>query len=85
MRLDLFLSKTGLIKRRTLAKEAADAGMVRINSQKAKPGHEIKERDVIEIGGSHAMTVEVLKVPDGSVRKEDREKYYRVLSGTNTA
>lgn len=85
MRLDLFLSKTGLIKRRTLAKEVADAGMVRINSQKAKPGHEIKERDVIEIGGSHAMTVEVLKVPDGSVRKEDREKYYRVLSGTNTA
>lgn len=85
MRLDLFLSKTGLIKRRTLAKEVADAGMVKVNAQKAKPGHEIKESDVIEIGGSHAMTIEVLKVPGGSVRKEDREKYYKIVSGSNTA
>lgn len=85
MRLDLFLCKTGLVKRRTLAKEVADSGMVKVNSQKAKPGHEIKESDVIDIGGSHAVTVEVLKVPGGSVRREDRGKYYRVLSGSNTA
>jgi len=85
MRLDLFLCKTGLVKRRTLAKEVADAGLVKVNSQKAKAGREINARDIIEIGGNRALTVEILLVPTGSVRKEDRDKYYRILSGSNTA
>jgi ribosomal 50S subunit-recycling heat shock protein len=85
MRLDLFLCKTGLAKRRTLAKEIADAGLVKVNSQKAKPGREINERDIIEIGGNRAVAVEVLMIPGGSVRKEDREKYYKIISGSNTA
>lgn len=80
MRLDLFLCKTGLIKRRTLAKEFIDSGMVRVNAQKAKPGREINISDIIEMGGKIGRTVEVCMVPQGSVRKEDREKYYRVIS-----
>ena len=85
MRLDLFLCKTGIIKRRTLAKEIADSGLVKVNSQKAKPGREINEHDIIEIGGNRAIVVEVLKVPTGSVRKEDREKHFRILDGSNRA
>jgi ribosomal 50S subunit-recycling heat shock protein len=80
MRLDLFLSKVGLIKRRTIAKELADNGMIRVNEQKAKPSKELEVGDIISIGGKRPITVEIKAIPAGSVKKEDRDAYYLKLA-----
>lgn len=49
MRLDRFLKVSMVIKRRVVAKELADAGLVLVNEKVAKPNTEIKVNDVIEI------------------------------------
>jgi len=79
MRLDLFLSRVGVVKRRTIAKEMADNGLIRLNGSPAKAGKEISAGDIIRIGGNRPVAVEVLEVPGGSVKKDDREKYVRTL------
>jgi ribosomal 50S subunit-recycling heat shock protein len=80
MRVDDYLSTVGLIKRRTVAKEMADNGLVEINGRKIKPSHEVKVGDIIAIKGSRPFTVEVLQVPRGSVSKTARTDYYRSLA-----
>ena len=50
MRLDKYLKVSRLIKRRTVANEACDAGRVMINGKTAKAGTDVKVGDVIEIG-----------------------------------
>jgi ribosomal 50S subunit-recycling heat shock protein len=49
MRLDLFLKKTSLIKRRTIAKEIVEKGFVMVNEKIAKPSTEIKSGDIISL------------------------------------
>ena len=49
MRLDLLLKQTGLIKRRTIAKELVDLGKVLINDKTAKPSSEVKENNVLTL------------------------------------
>ena len=49
MRLDKFLKVSRVIKRRTVANEACDAGRVVVNGKVAKAGHEVKIGDVVEI------------------------------------
>ena len=62
MRLDKYLKVSRLIKRRTVANEACDAGRVMINGKTAKAGAEVKAGDVIEIGfGTRNVKVEVLQ------------------------
>ncbi len=80
MRVDDYLSTVGLIKRRTVAKEMADNGLVEVNGRKVKPSHEVKISDIIAIKGSRPFTVEVLQVPHGSVSKTARTDYYRPLA-----
>jgi ribosomal 50S subunit-recycling heat shock protein len=79
MRIDIYLSKVGLIKRRTVAKDIADRGLVRINNRPAKPSSEIKEGDIVRISGKREQSVEIIKIPAGNVRKEDRLEYYKIL------
>jgi ribosomal 50S subunit-recycling heat shock protein len=79
MRLDLFLSRTGVVKRRTIAKELADNGLIRLNGNPAKAGREVEEGDIVQIGGKHPVAVEILAIPGGSVKKEDRDKYFKTL------
>ena len=65
MRLDKYLKVSRLIKRRTVANEACDAGRVMINGKTAKAGAEVKAGDVIEIGfGTRNVKVEVLDVQE---------------------
>ena len=79
MRLDKFLKVSRLIKRRTVANEACDAGRVLINDRSAKASAQVKAGDTIEIQfGGKAVKVEVLDVKD-TVRKEDAENLYRYL------
>lgn len=80
MRIDLLLSRLGLIKRRTVAKEMTDNGLVKINGRNAKPSQEVRPGDIIGIGGKWALTVEITEIPGGSVKKDDRLKYYKLLS-----
>lgn len=49
MRLDLYLKKTSLIKRRTVAKEIVERGHTLINNKVAKPSSDVKTGDVIEL------------------------------------
>ena len=49
MRLDLFLKETRIIKRRTIAKEFCERGLVKANGKVAKPSYEVKSEDVLNI------------------------------------
>ncbi|MCP4706556.1 MAG: RNA-binding S4 domain-containing protein [candidate division Zixibacteria bacterium] len=80
MRLDLYLSKVGLVKRRSKAKELASSGLVEINGKNSKPSYEIKIGDIVKIGGKQMITAELLDIPNGNVKKEDREKYFKILN-----
>ena len=79
MRLDKYLKVSRLIKRRTVANEACDAGRVLINDRPAKASAQVKEGDVLEIQfGSKAVRVEVLNVQE-TVKKEEAQDLYRYL------
>ena len=79
MRLDKFLKVSRLIKRRTVANEACDAGRVLINEKVAKASTNVKEGDVIEIQFStKAVKVEVLDVQE-TVKKDEAKELYRYL------
>ena len=79
MRLDKYMKVSRLIKRRTVANEACDAGRVLINDRPAKASAQVKEGDVLEIQfGSKAVRVEVLNVQE-TVKKEEAQELYRYL------
>ena len=79
MRLDKFLKVSRLIKRRTVANEACDAGRVLVNDKVAKASVNVKVGDVIEIRfGTKSVKVEVQNVQE-TVRKEEAAEMYRYL------
>ena len=76
MRLDKYLKVTRLIKRRTVANEACDAGRVLVNGKEAKASVKVKIGDVIEIHfGTKSVKVEVLAIQDTSKKEEAKELY----------
>lgn len=79
MRLDKFLKVSRLIKRRTVANEACDAGRVLVNEKPAKASLNVKEGDVIEIQfGTRSVKVQVLDVQE-TVKKEEAKELYKYL------
>jgi ribosomal 50S subunit-recycling heat shock protein len=65
MRLDKFLKVSRVIKRRTVAADAAQAGRITINGKPAKPASQVSEGDVLEIAfGNHTARYEVLLVTE---------------------
>ena len=79
MRLDKYLKVSRLIKRRTVANEACDAGRVSINGKVAKASSNVKEGDVIEIAfGTRTVKAEILTVTE-TVKKEDAKDMYRLI------
>ena len=79
MRLDKYLKVSRLIKRRTVANEACDAGRVFINDKAARASQPVKVGDRITIAfGEREMRVEVLRVEE-TVRKEEAGELYRVI------
>lgn len=79
MRLDKYLKVSRLIKRRTVANEACDAGRVFVNGKEAKASVSVKAGDKIEIQfGNKSVAVEVLNVED-NVKKEQAKEMYRYL------
>ena len=79
MRLDKYLKVSRVIKRRTVANEACDAGRVLVNDRPAKASVNVKAGDIIEIQfGTSSVKVEVLDVQE-TVRKDDAKELYRYL------
>ena len=79
MRLDKYLKVSRLIKRRTVANEACDAGRVSVNGKVAKASQNVKSGDVIEIAfGTRNVKVEVLDVAE-TVKKEEAKELFRYL------
>ena len=80
MRLDKYLKVSRLIKRRTVANEACDAGRVLVNSKPARASYEIRVGDLIEIGmGAHSIRARVLSVTE-TVGKGQASDLYQILS-----
>lgn len=80
MRLDNFISSIGVIKRRTVAKQMADGGHIKVNDRKAKPSYRTKIGDVIEVTGKLYIKIQVKKIPEsGSVPKDSRSDYFEVF------
>lgn len=79
MRLDKFLKVSRLIKRRTVANEACDAGRVLVNGTVAKASQKVKKGDIIEIQlGTRTVKAEVLDIKD-TTKKEDAAELFRYL------
>ena len=79
MRLDKYLKVSRLIKRRTVANEACDAGRIMVNGKVARASYAIKVGDIIEIAfGTHNVKAEVLNVQE-TVRKEDAPLMYKII------
>ena len=83
MRLDKYLKVSRLIKRRTVANEACDAGRVLLNDKVARASAEVKAGDVITIQfGNKDVKVEVLTVQE-TVRKEEAKEMFQYLKSHN--
>lgn len=79
MRLDKYLKVSRLIKRRTVANEACDAGRVLINGKVAKASQEVKIGDTIEIQfGQKAVKVKVTEIKE-TTRKDDARDMFEYL------
>ena len=79
MRLDKYLKVSRLIKRRTVANEACDAGKVTVNGKAARASYDVKKGDIIEITlGARSVKVRVTEVKE-VVRKEDAETMYEAV------
>ena len=79
MRLDKFLKVSRLIKRRTIANEACDAGRVSVNGKPAKASLNVKVGDVIEIAfGNKTVKVEVLDLQE-TTKKDEAKDLFRYV------
>ena len=80
MRLDKFLKVSRIIKRRTVANEACDAGRVLVNDKVVKASYDVKVGDIIEIQfGQRTVKVEVLSLSE-AVKKEAAAEMYKDLT-----
>lgn len=79
MRLDKYLKVSRLIKRRTVANEACDAGKVTVNGKAVRASYDVKTGDIIEITlGARSVKVRVTEVKE-VVRKEDADTMYEAV------
>jgi ribosomal 50S subunit-recycling heat shock protein len=79
MRLDKYLKVSRIIKRRTVANEACDAGRVEVNGKVARASYDVKVGDKITVSlGQGSRSFEVLAVSEHAL-KEDAAKMYKIL------
>jgi len=78
MRVDAFLKKILLFKKRAEAKAMCERGYVRINGNLAKPSRTINEDDIIEIETPNGLRrLRVLQIPCGNIRRDEIAQYYK--------
>lgn len=79
MRLDKYLKVSRIIKRRTIANDACDAGRILVNGKAARASYAVKSGDVLTVNlGASSHEYEVLNVLE-TVRKEDADKMYKMI------
>ena len=79
MRLDKYLKVSRLIKRRTIANEACDAGRVTVNGKVARASYDVKVGDELEIAfGNKTLKAKVLKVAE-TVKKDEAADMFELL------
>ena len=79
MRLDKYLKVSRIIKRRTIANSACDAGKVLVNGKAARASYDVKIGDIIELElGKNSLRVKVLNTNEYA-KKEDASNMYSVL------
>ena len=79
MRLDKYLKVSRIIKRRTVANEACDAGRVEVNGKVARASYDVKVGDKITVSlGQNIRTFEVLEINEHAL-KDDALKMYKIL------
>ncbi|MCR4716619.1 MAG: RNA-binding S4 domain-containing protein [Lachnospiraceae bacterium] len=79
MRLDKYLKVSRLIKRRTIANEACDAGRVTVNGNVVKASYSVKVGDIIEIQfGNRSVKVRVLSIAE-TVKKEEAKELFEYI------
>ena len=82
MRLDKYLKVSRLIKRRTVANEACDNGLVSVNGKVQRASYEVKEGDQLTLTfGERTLTVEVVHINE-TAGKADAAAMYREVSRT---
>ena len=79
MRIDKFLKVSRILKRRTVAQEAADAGKISVNGKQVKPSYRLKPGDEVELSyAAGAMRFRVLELKE-PVKKDEASSLYEVL------
>lgn len=79
MRLDKYLKISRIIKRRTIANEACDAGRVMVNGKVARASYDVKVGDVLEIEfGTRVVKVQVTQITE-TVKKDDAVSLYKII------
>ena len=82
MRLDKYLKVSRLIKRRTVANEACDNGLISVNGKVQRASYEVKEGDKLTLTfGERTLTVEVVNINENA-GKADAAAMYREISRT---
>ncbi|MBR3614374.1 MAG: RNA-binding S4 domain-containing protein [Clostridia bacterium] len=77
MRLDKFLKVSRVIKRRTVANDAADSGRISVNGKVVKPSYEVKVGDIVEIKfGDKVSKFQIVKIPVG---QKDLDEIIKIL------
>ena len=82
MRLDKYLKVSRLIKRRTVANDACDAGRVSVNDKPARASYEVKPGDKLVLSlGAHKLAVEVLDINEHATKDGASELYHVIEQG----
>ncbi len=80
MRLDKFLKDTGLVRRRTVAKDLSDAGRIQVDGRVARASATIRQGQIITLDlGRKVARYEVVAVPERTPRKEETDRFVRLL------
>ena len=81
MRLDQYLQKTGIVKRRSVAKELCDAGRVAVDGRSVKASHDVKSGEQLSVHFRDRRNhFHVKEIPAGNVKREDRDKYVELTA-----
>ena len=80
MRIDKFLKVSRILKRRTVAQEAASAGKISVNGKEVKPAYRVKVGDIVELAfTSGTLKFRVLEIRE-TVKKDEAANLYEVIA-----
>ena len=80
MRIDKFLKVSRILKRRTVAQEAANAGKISVNGKEVKPAYRVKVGDVVELAyNTGTVKFRILELRE-SVKKDEASSLYEVIA-----